>query len=86
MVNLCKYKDLLGKPKQGIHSYRILNIAVADLLMTILFALLLSYILKYSFIIILIILLLLGIILHRIFCVHTTVNDFLFNNYHSIYF
>ena len=64
MVNLCKYKDLLGKPKKGIHSYRIFNIAVADLLMTILFALLLSYILKYSFIIILIILLLLGIILH----------------------
>jgi hypothetical protein len=79
MVNLCKYKDLLGKPNEGIHSYRIFNIAIADLLMTVLFALFLSYILKYSFIIILIILLLLGIILHRVFCVHTTVDDFLFS-------
>ena len=79
MVNLCKYKDLLGKPKEGIHSYRIFNIAIADLLMTILAAILLSYIFKYSLIIILIILLLLGVILHRVFCVHTTFNDFLFN-------
>jgi len=79
MVNLCKYKDIFGKPKTGIHSYRIFNIAIADLLLTILLAIILSYMLKYSFIITLIILLLLGIILHRLFCVHTTVDDLIFN-------
>ena len=27
MLNLCKYKDILGKPKQGVHSFRIFDIA-----------------------------------------------------------
>lgn len=79
MVNLCKYKDIFGKPNEGIHSYRIFNIAIADLSLTILLAIIVSYIFKYSFIITLIILLLLGVILHRVFCVHTAFNNFLFN-------
>lgn len=79
MVDLCKYKDIFGKPNEGIHSYRIFNIAIADLLMTILLAIILSYMFKYSFIITLIILLLLGIILHRLFCVHTAFNSILYN-------
>ena len=32
---LCKYKDVLGKPKQGLHKYRIFNIAIVDVLLTI---------------------------------------------------
>ena len=31
---LCKYKDLLGVPKKGIHKYRIFNIAIFDVLLT----------------------------------------------------
>ena len=40
---LCKYKDALGKPKTGIHSYRIFNIAIADVIMTIIAALIISF-------------------------------------------
>jgi uncharacterized membrane protein YcaP (DUF421 family) len=76
---LCKYKDALGKPKKGIHKYRIFNIAIVDVLLTIIAALLFSYILHVHFIITLIVLFLLGIILHRIFCVRTTVDKFLFH-------
>jgi fatty acid desaturase len=76
---LCKYKDALGKPKTGIHSYRIFNIAIADVIMTIIASLIISYFFKFNFWITLIILFLLGIILHRIFCVKTTVDKILFS-------
>lgn len=76
---LCKYKDALGKPKTGIHSYRIFNIAIADVIMTIIAALIISYFFKFNFWITLIILFLLGILLHRIFCVKTTVDQILFS-------
>ena len=76
---LCKYKDALGKPKTGIHSYRIFNIAIADVIMTIIGALIISYFFKFNFWITLLILFLLGILLHRIFCVKTTVDKILFS-------
>jgi hypothetical protein len=75
---LCKYKDALGIPKKGIHSYRFFGMALADILMTILGFGLLSYFFEIplwkgitgGFI--------LGIIAHRAFCVRTTVDKWLF--------
>lgn len=75
---LCKYKDSLGKPNEGIHSYRLFNIAIMDLLFTIIGSFILSYILNKSFFLIFIIIFLLGIFLHKIFCVDTTINRLLF--------
>ena len=77
-MNLCKFKNILGEPNNGIHSYKIFNIAVVDLLLTIFISLLISYFFKYNFIIILIIMLISGVIFHRIFCVKTTVDKWLF--------
>lgn len=79
-MNLCKYKDVFGKVGEGVHSYRILNVAVVDLGFTILFALLIYFYLSQSvsFILILIFLLILGIFFHYIFCVKTTINKLLF--------
>jgi hypothetical protein len=77
-MNLCKYKDLLGEPGKGIHSYRIFNIAIADVVLTILAALLISFLAKVSLMWTLLILFLLGIILHRIFCVKTTIDILIF--------
>ena len=34
----CKYKNILGEPKKGLHNYRFLGVAVVDLLLTILLA------------------------------------------------
>ena len=80
MKGLCHYKNLLGKPDTGIHSFRIANIAVFDVLITLLFAyilcLLFPNIPKYIFFIGIFIL---GIIVHRIFCVKTTINKLLFS-------
>ena len=76
---LCKYKNVLGKVNTGLHSYRILDIAVVDVILTIL----LAYVVKLifpnkKFILILVLLFLLGIILHRLFCVRTTIDKLLF--------
>jgi hypothetical protein len=77
MKSLCKYRDIFGKVGEGIHSYRFFNIAIADVLQTIIGALILSYITKWSFWWVLGGLFLLGIILHRLFCVPTTVDKWL---------
>ena len=73
---LCQYKNILGKPNEGVHSHRIFGYAFVDILLTIIVA---YYAHKYygkgkdlgmfiagSF--------LLGIIVHRIFCVNTKLN------------
>lgn len=79
MIDLCKYKDLLGEPGKGIHSFRIFNIAIADVLLTILAAYILSIFTKFNLIYALIFMFVLGIISHRIFCVRTTIDKLLFD-------
>ena len=79
MVDLCKYKDLFGKPNTGVHSFRIFNIAIVDVLLTILTAYILSSFTGYNFIYTLIFMFLLGIISHSLFCVRTTIDKLIFN-------
>jgi fatty acid desaturase len=73
---LCKYKDILGVPNKGIH-FHVFNIAIIDVLMTIVGAYIISYFFNYW--LVLIILFLLGILLHRIFCVKTTIDQIIFS-------
>ena len=80
MVDLCKYKNMLGVPGKGIHSYRVGGIAIADVIMTIIGAIIISYLSGWNFIYTLIGLFILGIILHRLFCVRTTIDKLLFPN------
>ena len=77
----CKYKDIFGKVNTGLHSYRIANIAIVDVLLTIIVA---YYLHKYifinqSFLCMTTLLFILGILLHRLFCVRTTIDKILFN-------
>ena len=78
-MDLCKYKNILGIPGKGVHSYRIFNIAIVDVILTIILAYIISYIFKISFVKTSIILFILGILLHRLFCVRTTIDKLLFN-------
>jgi hypothetical protein len=76
---LCAYRDIFGKVAEGVHSYRIANIAIVDVLFTILGAFLIHHFFPaYHVVHILIVLFLLGIVAHRIFCVRTTVDRLLF--------
>ena len=79
-MSLCKYKNALGEPNKGIHSYRFMGVAIMDVIITILAAYLISIFFKYNFIYTTLVLFILGIILHRLFCVRTTVDKLLFPN------
>ena len=77
-MNLCKYKNIFGESGKGVHSYRIFNIAIVDVLATIIGAFIISRVFKQPFGYTLLFLFLLGIFLHKIFCVKTTVGKFIF--------
>lgn len=79
-MDLCKYSHVLGEPKKGIHSIRIYNIAIMDVLMTIIGSYIISYFSNIHFTIVLISMFVLGIFLHRLFCVRTTIDKYLFPN------
>ena len=76
---LCQYKNIFGKVGKGIHSIRICNIAVIDVLLTVFGAFIIHlFFQKYNYFIFLLFLFIIGIILHRIFCVKTTIDKLLF--------
>ena len=78
MYGLCKYRNSLGIPGKGVHKH-IFGVAYIDVLSTIVGAFLISFIFpKISVWYILLILFLLGIFLHRLFCVRTTLDKILF--------
>lgn len=80
-MNFCKYSNILGEPKKGIHSYRIFNLALVDILLTIICGFFIHKYFLYKYISIyltIFILFILGIIIHKIFCVKTTINSIIF--------
>lgn len=77
--SLCRYKDMFGAPKTGLHSIRVFDIAIVDVIMTLVGAYLLSFIFKIKLIYTIVGLFTFGIICHRLFCVRTTVDKFLFS-------
>ena len=79
-MSLCKYKNSFGIPNKGIHSYRLFGVAIVDVIMTIIAAKIISYYYKISFFYTCVFLFVLGIILHRLFCVRTTIDKLLFPN------
>ena len=79
---MCKHRWALGKEGEGVHSLRLLDVAVADVAMTLLGAALLASdigrLTTVRFAGASAGLFLLGIALHRLFCVNTMVNKALF--------
>ncbi len=79
-MSLCKYSDLFGEPDTGVHQYRIFNIAIVDVIATLMVALVLyKFNPKIEYWIYLVGLFIISIILHRLFCVRTTVDILLFS-------
>lgn len=78
MTVLCKYKNAFGLPGQGIHSFRLFNFSIVDIIITIIGAYIISIFFKISFLYTTIGLFSLGIFVHRIFCVRTTIDKLLF--------
>ena len=79
-MSLCEYKNYFGEPGKGVHSYRIFNIAIVDVMMTLIGALIISYLSGIKFIWTALGLFILGILLHRVFCVRTTLDKAIFGD------
>jgi hypothetical protein len=64
--------------KKGVHSKRIFNIAIMDVIASIIGAIIISFVFNVKLVYSIVGVFLSGILLHRIFCVPTTVDVLLF--------
>ena len=76
---LCQYNESLGVPNEGIHAHRLFGVAIVDVLMTIFGGYLFSKLFNTRPIFTIAFFFLLGIALHRLFCVRTTIDMMLFS-------
>jgi len=77
-LDLCRYKDLFGRPREGAHAYRVFDIAVVDVVATVVVAYVIARVFGVAFWKSLVTLFIVGIISHRAFCVRTTVDKWVF--------
>lgn len=80
MIDLSKYKNAFGKPGEGIRKFRIFNIAVFDVLVTMIIVYALCWFTKLPYWSTLFAIFILGIIVHRMFQVRTGIDKLLFPN------
>jgi uncharacterized membrane protein len=78
-LDLCRFKDVFGRPREGAHAYRVFDIAIVDVAATVIVAYLIARIFGFAFWKTLVTLFIVGIISHRAFCVRTTVDKWLFS-------
>jgi len=76
-MNLCKYKNILGEPGKGVHSIRLFGVSVVDVILTFVLAWIINRFVQTNYFVVLIFCFSLGIILHKIFCVNTTIAKWL---------
>jgi hypothetical protein len=77
-MSLCKYKNALGVSGKGVHSIRLGGLAIMDVVFTLVGAYVIAYCARTSFAWTASGLFLIGIIMHRMFCVRTTIDKLLF--------
>jgi ABC-type spermidine/putrescine transport system permease subunit I len=73
-----KYKDLFGKPHAGLRKYRIFDIAILDVVVTVICAYAIAWFFKWTFWKVLAIVFISGIFVHRLFSVRTGLDKKLF--------
>ena len=90
-MDFCNRSELFGKVGQNLHSYRVLDIAVIDVVATIVAGILIvNFLPKHilsrlpdgnmGLIVVIAVLFGLGIASHRVFCVKTTVDKLIFGD------
>ncbi len=77
---LCEYKNILGEVRKGVHSVRLFDIAIIDVLLTFVSAYIICMVFpELNLPMVTVSLFGLGIILHRLFCVRTKIDTLIFN-------
>jgi hypothetical protein len=79
MCIFAQYKDILGVPREGIHSYRVYDLAIADFIMTFIGSCIIAYFFKMNVFLVFLYLFILGEYLHILFCVDTKFLSIFFN-------
>jgi len=74
---MCPYKDILGIPEKGFHTH-FMGIAIGDVIATILLSEAIVFFFGTGRMITFISVFFTGIVLHRVFCVRTTIDKYLF--------
>ena len=77
MCIFSEYKNIFGNPGKGAHKYRFLNAALVDYALTILGAILITYLTGIPLVLTTIGLLIFGILLHYLFGVETNTLKYL---------
>lgn len=77
---LCKYSKLFGEPgtTTGFRKYRIFGIALWDVSVTLVCALLFAWVFRLPYLQTVVAIFILGVFVHRAFCVRTAVDKMLF--------
>ncbi len=77
MCIFAQYKDIFGKPREGLHGIRLFDFAIVDIIMTIIAGALIGEYLGYNVILVILLLLLLSIPLHMLFGVDSKMIEIL---------
>jgi hypothetical protein len=77
---LCKYNKLFGEAgsTEGMRKYRVFGIALFDVTVTVVCAVIFAWFFKLPYIPTIIAIFILGIFVHRAFCVRTAVDKIIF--------
>ena len=80
---LKQYKDIFGKPRTGLHKYRVFDAPIIDYVGSVIIAIGLSKWLHLHIMVSLLLVLIMSIVMHHIFGVDTNTQRFL--NFHNDY-
>lgn len=78
MSMFCKYRHIFGEERKKFHSLRIFDVAIGDVVGTIIIGVLIAHIFQINTLITCFGLFVVAIFLHRLFCVKTRINTILF--------
>lgn len=74
----CPYKNMFGQPGKGVHSWRLFDIAIVDVVGTVAIAWGVAAIAGWDPVSTILWAFVLGVLAHWVFCVDTTVHKFFF--------
>ena len=77
---LCEYRNIFGAPNTGVHKYKLFGISIIDVAVVVIIGIIISNATKIPLWITLASLFIIGIVIHRLFCVRTTIDKILFPN------
>lgn len=78
-MRFCDFRNIFGEPGTGIHSIRLFGVAIVDVLLTFVLAYFTKG--KRNFWHVLLFWFIVGIILHHLFCVNTTIDQIIKGNF-----